>query len=65
MMIIGVDYHPSDQYIAFADTETEKMGERRLWKITFLASRYRVRRIGICGNCSGIGIGWCRCAPGS
>ena len=22
MMIIGVDYHPSDQYIAFADTET-------------------------------------------
>ena len=20
MMIIGVDYHPSDQYIAFADT---------------------------------------------
>jgi hypothetical protein len=22
MVIIGVDYHPSDQYIAFADTET-------------------------------------------
>jgi hypothetical protein len=22
MMIIGVDYHPSDQYIAYADTET-------------------------------------------
>jgi hypothetical protein len=23
MIIIGVDYHPSDQYIAFVDTETE------------------------------------------
>jgi hypothetical protein len=22
MIIIGVDYHPSDQYIAFVDTET-------------------------------------------
>src|SRR5271163_839756 len=30
MMIIGVDYHPSDQYIAFADTETGESGERRL-----------------------------------
>jgi transposase len=30
MMIIGVDYHPSDQYIAFADTETGENGERRL-----------------------------------
>jgi transposase len=30
MMIIGVDYHPSDQYIAFADTETGDSGERRL-----------------------------------
>src|ERR1700682_4356357 len=30
MMIIGVDYHPSDQYIAFADTETAECGERRL-----------------------------------
>ena len=26
MMIIGVDYHPSDQYIAFADTETGESG---------------------------------------
>jgi transposase len=24
-----------------------------------------VRRIGICANCSGIGIGWCRCGRGS
>ncbi|HVS90207.1 MAG TPA: transposase [Candidatus Acidoferrum sp.] len=30
MVIIGVDYHPSDQYIAFADTETGECGERRL-----------------------------------
>jgi len=30
MMIIGVDYHPSDQYIAFADTDTGESGERRL-----------------------------------
>src|ERR1700689_2414727 len=30
MVIIGVDYHPSDQYIAFANTETGEHGERRL-----------------------------------
>jgi transposase len=30
MIIIGVDYHPSDQYIAFADTQTGECGERRL-----------------------------------
>src|ERR1700689_3382313 len=30
MLIIGVDYHPSDQYIAFADTETGESGEQRL-----------------------------------
>jgi transposase len=30
MMIIGCDYHPSDQYIAFVDTETGECGERRL-----------------------------------
>jgi Transposase len=30
MVIIGVDYHPSDQYIAFADAETGESGERRL-----------------------------------
>ncbi len=30
LIIIGVDYHPSDQYIAFADTETGECGERRL-----------------------------------
>jgi transposase len=30
MIIIGVDYHPSDPYIAFVDTETGECGERRL-----------------------------------
>jgi transposase len=30
MIIIGVDYHPSDQYIAFVDAETGEWGERRL-----------------------------------
>lgn len=30
MLIIGVDYHPSDQYIAFVDTQTGECGERRL-----------------------------------
>ena len=30
MMIIGVDYHPSFQQIAFADTDTGECGERRL-----------------------------------
>jgi hypothetical protein len=30
MIIIGVDYHPSDQYVAFVDTETGEYGERQL-----------------------------------
>ncbi len=30
MIIIGVDYHPSFQQIAFADKETGECGERRL-----------------------------------
>jgi hypothetical protein len=30
MLMIGVDYHPSDQYVAFADRETRECGERRL-----------------------------------
>jgi hypothetical protein len=28
MIIIGVDYYPSDQYIPFVDTETGECGER-------------------------------------
>jgi hypothetical protein len=30
MILIGVDYHPSDQYIAFVDTETGECEERQL-----------------------------------
>jgi len=30
MMIIGVDYHPSFQQIAFMDQATGEYGERRL-----------------------------------
>jgi transposase len=30
MVMIGIDYHPSDQYIAFVDIETGECGERRL-----------------------------------
>jgi len=30
MIIIGVDYHPSDQYVAFVDTETGEYEERQL-----------------------------------
>jgi hypothetical protein len=33
MVIIGVDYHPSDQYIAFVDPETGECGERRLVQV--------------------------------
>jgi hypothetical protein len=30
MVIIGVDYHPSDPYIALADSENGECSERRL-----------------------------------
>jgi hypothetical protein len=30
MIIIGVDYHPSDQYLALVDTETGEYVERQL-----------------------------------
>jgi hypothetical protein len=88
MIIIGVDYHPSFQQIAFLDQETGECGERplnhsdgeaekfyrelkprgvsvRVGKIGFLESGYRVRRIVICGNCSGTGTDWCRCGRDS
>ena len=29
MLIIGCDYHPGFQQIAFVDTETGEVGERR------------------------------------
>ena len=30
MLIIGCDYHPGFQQIAYVDTETGELGERRL-----------------------------------
>ena len=56
MPIIGLDYHPGFQQIAFVDC---------CWKIAFRRSGYRVGRIEICGNCCGTGTGWCRRARGS
>jgi transposase len=43
MLIIGCDYHPSMQQIAFVDTETKERGERRLMQSDGEAERfYRV-----------------------
>ena len=134
MLIIGCDYHPGFQQIAFVDSETGELKEGRLahreqaeqfyqelkqrnvavrvgmeasghsrWFERLLGEAQfelwignageRVRkqktdrqdaqlllrlmleerfpriwvpdeRIGTCDNCYGIGIGWCRCAPG-
>jgi hypothetical protein len=128
MWIIGLDYHPSVQQIAFVNTDTGECGERRLshsngeaekfyrelkaagcslrerllaelgfelgleirrrsrpsgcenrkrtawmplcccsccWRIVFLGCGYPVRKIEICVNYCGIGIGWSRCGRGS
>src|SRR5438552_4445014 len=138
MIIIGCDYHPGFQQIAFVDTDSGEWNERKLghreeaeqfyrqlevrgkkvrvgmeasgharWFERLLTevqfelwigdaaeirtkrvrkqktdrqdaelllrlliedrfqSGYRTGKIGICGNCSGIGIGWCRCARAS
>ena len=32
MLIIGLDYHPSVQQIAFVDLETGETGERARWR---------------------------------
>src|SRR5215472_18195781 len=44
MLIIGCDYHPSFQQIAFVDTETGEYGERRLAHRTEAESFYRSLR---------------------
>jgi transposase len=41
MLIIGCDYHPSFQQIAFVDTETRECGERKLTHIVEAESFYR------------------------
>ena len=40
MWIIGVDYHPSVQQIAFVNTDTGECGERRL-----MSQRRRSREV--------------------
>lgn len=40
MLIIGCDYHPSMQQIAFVDTETGERGERRLMHRDSEAERF-------------------------
>jgi len=47
------------------DREDARLLLRLMREITSRKSGYRVRRIGICDNCCGTGIGWCRCARGS
>lgn len=44
MLIIGVDYHPSFQQIAFADTVTGECGERRLTHSNGDAERFYLER---------------------
>ena len=47
MIIVGCDYHPSFQQIAFVDTETGELKEQRLaheakdtaWRSTFMERR--------------------------
>ena len=34
MLIIGCDYHPGVQQIAFVDTDTGEVSERRGWDVT-------------------------------
>jgi transposase len=41
MLIIGCDYHPSFQQIAFVDTETGECGERKLTHKEEAESLYR------------------------
>ncbi len=41
MLIIGCDYHPSVQQIAFVDTETGECGQRRLQHMAEAEQFYR------------------------
>jgi len=47
------------------DREDARLLLRLLRENNFRKFGYQVRRIGICDNCCGTGIGWCRCAHGS
>ena len=47
------------------DGNDARLLRRLMLEITSRKSGYRARRIEICGNCCGTGIGWCKCAHGS
>jgi len=47
------------------DREDARLLRRLMLEHTFLESGCRIQRTGICDNCCGTGIGWCRCAHGS
>jgi hypothetical protein len=49
---------------AFLGTQDAQLLLTLLLENGFHESGYLVRRIGICGNCGGVGIGWCRCGRG-
>jgi hypothetical protein len=68
MIIVGCDYHPGFQQIAFVDTETGELRERRLAHPEVAEKFYRDLAAqgvtAICGNWCGTGTAWCRCARG-
>jgi len=47
------------------DRYDARLLRRLMLENNFRKPGYRARRIGICDNCCGTGIGWCRCAHGS
>ena len=51
MLIIGCDYHPGFQQIAFVDTDTGELGERRLGHREEAEQFYRALKQRSCGAC--------------
>src|SRR3989454_2506750 len=47
------------------DRQDAELLLRLLIEDRFPRNGYRTRKIGMCGSCSGIGIGWCKCARAS
>jgi hypothetical protein len=63
MIIVGCDYHPSFQQIAYVDTETGEWKERLdAQHILQLLLKWKTET---CGNCCGTGTAWCRHARAS
>jgi hypothetical protein len=51
MLIIGCDYRPGFQQIAFVDTETGKFGERRYTGLTSDFQNFASMESSTCGCC--------------